>query len=96
MKPLLSSLLSRLIRQGVLSVTWPDQTTSVFGSGGGPEAAIVFRTWSAVRRVGINPALGFGEAYMGGDLETKEGGVYDLLDLLMLNFQTGVTHPVLR
>jgi len=33
---------------------------------------------------------------MGGDLETKEGGVYDLLDLLMLNFQTGVTHPVLR
>jgi len=92
----LSSVLSRLICQGSLSVTWPDQTTSVFKGGDGPEAEIVFRTWSAVRRVALNPALGLGEAYMESELEAAGSGVYDLLDLVMLNFQSGVTHPVLQ
>ena len=96
MKILLSSLLSRLITRGALSVTWPDGTTSVFSGIGGPEAGAAFKSWKAVRRVAIDPAMGFGETYMDGDFEPADGNLYGLLDILMLNAQIGVSHPVLR
>ncbi|MDT7950713.1 MAG: cyclopropane-fatty-acyl-phospholipid synthase family protein [Acetobacteraceae bacterium] len=95
MKLVLSSLLSRLIRQGTLTVTWPDGATTRYTGQSGPEAGVAFTSWAAVRRIARNPALGFGEAYMDGGVEPVGGTIYDVLDLLMFNFQHGANHPVL-
>jgi cyclopropane-fatty-acyl-phospholipid synthase len=96
LKLIVSSLLSRLVRQGALSVTWPDHTTSVFQGGRGPEAGVTFKSWTVVRRIALNPGMGFGEAYMDGGLEPANGNLYDLLDVLLLNIQNGASHPVFR
>ena len=95
MKSLVSSILSRLIRTGSLLVTWPDRTTTTFRGAPGPSAGVTFRTWGTVRQLALNPGLGFGEAYMEGGLRPAGCSLYDLLDLLLLNVQNGVEHPVL-
>lgn len=96
LKLILSSLLSRLINRGRLTVCWPDHTTSVFCGGKGPEAGAILRSWKAVRQLALNPQLGFGEAYMDGGLWPRDGDLYGLLDLLMLNAQNEISHPILR
>ena len=95
MKFVLSSILSRLVWTGTLAVTWPDRSSAIFRGEPGPSAGVAFETWRTVRRLALNPGLGFGEAYMDGGLRPTHGTLYDLLDLLMLNVQGGVEHPVL-
>ncbi len=96
MKIVLGSVFKHLIRHGELSVTWPDGTTTRFGGAGGSQAGVVIRDWRAVRRLALNPGLAFGEAYMDGTLEPAGCGIYDLLDLVLLNINAGGSHPVLR
>ena len=95
-KKLLSSLFSRLVQQGELSVVWPDRTTSRFHGTDQPRASVHFKTWTSVRRIALNPEMAFGEDYMDGHLEPLNGTVYDLLDLFILNMHGGVDHPVWR
>jgi len=96
MKILLTSVFNRLVRHGELSVTWPDRTATHFGGAEGPRAAVSITDWRTVRRLALNPGLAFGEAYMDGTLEPDRCDIYDLLDLVLLNINTGGTHPVLR
>jgi cyclopropane-fatty-acyl-phospholipid synthase len=45
----------------------------------------------------LNPSLGAGEAYMSGDLTVEEGGLYDFLDVMLLNLEDNPgAHPVMR
>ena len=95
-KALLSSVLSRLVRQGELLVVWPDATTTRYRGAHGPVAGVAFRSWAAVRRIALDPGLAFGEAYMDAELEPLHGSLYDLLDLVMLNINAGIKHPLWR
>jgi cyclopropane-fatty-acyl-phospholipid synthase len=106
MRPLLDAILRRLIRQGELRVRWPDGVESLYrGEGDAPRAGLILRDWTTVRRLVLNPGLAVGEAYMEGGLapmesekgEALEGGIYGLLDLLILNAELAAdAHPFLR
>ena len=84
MATLLDALLSRSIHQGVLTVEYPDGNRKRYGSSG-PEVGARIADWAAVRRIALSPSLGFGEAYMNGQLDPVGCSLYDLLDLMVLN-----------
>jgi cyclopropane-fatty-acyl-phospholipid synthase len=45
----------------------------------------------------VNPGLALGEAYMAGDIApAASSSIYELLDVLVLNVETGGTHPFER
>ena len=94
---LLHSVLSRLVRQGSASVTWPDGSISRYSGGPGPSAAIVLRDRRTVHRLARNPGLALGEAYMDGTLQPLGCTITDVLDLVLLNlFEAGAGHPLLH
>jgi cyclopropane-fatty-acyl-phospholipid synthase len=93
------AILKRLIRQGSLTVRFPDGTVRRYqGTAAGPEAAMEIRTRRALRRMVTNPALAFGEGYMDGEIVPLDGcGVYQLIELFCLNlYEAGGTHPAER
>jgi cyclopropane-fatty-acyl-phospholipid synthase len=96
MKFLLASVFTRLIGQGALTVTWPDGSKTQYQGVAGPQAGLRLLAWDAVRRLAVNPALAFGEAYMDGTLVPDGCSLFDLLDLVLLNIDTALRHPVLR
>jgi cyclopropane-fatty-acyl-phospholipid synthase len=91
---LLEAALSRLIKVGTLTVTFPDSSVRSFGTGNEPKAAMKIRTKRAQRRLFFNPALALGEAYMDGDLEPASGSLFDTLDFLAMNSMEGGSHPL--
>ena len=96
MKKLFDSVLTRLIRQGCLRVTWPDGSSSLYQGTEWPEAAFKLRDSATVRRLAMNPALVLGEAYMDGGLEPVECGIYDVLKVMISNYAGAPSHPLLR
>ena len=85
MRAVLDHLLRRLIVVGRLTVRWPDGKLTTYCGELGPEALIALTDTATVRRIGRNPALAIGEAYMEGTLVPVDGGIHDLLDLLLIN-----------
>jgi cyclopropane-fatty-acyl-phospholipid synthase len=85
MRAVLDYVLRRLVVLGRLIVTWPDGTQTHYGGGPGPVARIAVKDSRTIRRVGLNPALGLGEAYMDGGLVPQDGSIHDVLDLLLTN-----------
>ncbi len=78
-------------------MTWPDGRVSRFVGADGPAVAVALRDWRAVRRLGLDPAMAFGESYMDATLEPVGCTVYDLLDLVLLNIiGAGAGHPVVN
>ncbi|MBU8536263.1 SAM-dependent methyltransferase [Falsiroseomonas tokyonensis] len=90
---MLHAMLSRAIRHGRLTVHDPDGRIRHYGDGAGPEAGMRILTRRAARRLITNPGLSFGESYMNGEIEPLEGRLLDLLELLMVNWAPGATHP---
>jgi len=82
---LLDRMLRRMIRQGELTVTYPNGQARTYGPGGA-RAAIHIRTDGALRALCLRPELALGEGYMddtigiGGNAELE-----DLLTLLLRN-----------
>ncbi|TCZ58737.1 SAM-dependent methyltransferase [Roseicella aquatilis] len=93
---LLDLFMRRLIRIGTLTLRYPDGTLRRYGGGEGPEAGMALRTAAAVRRLALNPGLAAGELYMDGTLEPERCGLYELLDLLVVNLWQGGSHPAER
>lgn len=91
---LLHRVLDRLVRQGRLTVHFPDGSIRYYGSPPGPEAAMRLRRGRAIRRLIANPALAFGELYMEGDIEPVDCHIGDVLDLIILNQYVGGEHPI--
>ncbi len=81
---LLHMLLSRTIRNGTLSVLYPDGNRATYGSGA-PATAIRIADWAAANRLAVSPSLGFGEAWMDGRLTIDDGTLFDLVDVLITN-----------
>jgi cyclopropane-fatty-acyl-phospholipid synthase len=99
MQAVLDAISRRFIKFGQLTIRWPDgRTTTYVGTAGpGPEASIALRDNATIRSMIFNPTLAVGEAYMDGGLIPDERGIYNVLDLLMLNLEaTNQGHPVAR
>jgi cyclopropane-fatty-acyl-phospholipid synthase len=99
MQAALDAILRRFVTLGRLTVRWPDGrlTTYAGPEGSGPEAAITLVNAAAVRRLLLNPALAAGEAYMDGGLVPHEGGIYQALDVLVINLMANAKgHPIGR
>ena len=78
---MIDSVLSRMIKVGDLTLHLPGGQTKRAGDGTGTpvEARVNAR---GLRRIATNPSLGFGEAYMDGDLELLQGTCWDLLEIV--------------
>jgi cyclopropane-fatty-acyl-phospholipid synthase len=78
---MIDSVLSRMIKVGDLTLHLPGGRTKRAGDGTGKpvEARVNAR---GLRRIAANPSLGFGEAYMDGDLELLQGTCWDLLEIV--------------
>ena len=87
MQAALDAVLRRFVTLGRLTVRWPDGSATVYAGppGSGPAAAMAFRDHATIRRVLLNPSLAVGEAYMDGGLQVRDGGIYDVLDVLIAN-----------
>jgi cyclopropane-fatty-acyl-phospholipid synthase len=83
MDRVLRLIFARLIRAGNLRVTTAGGSTFPFGDGTGTPAAIRFTTRAAQRRVLLDPALKFGEAYMDGGVVVEAGSIADVLAILL-------------
>jgi cyclopropane-fatty-acyl-phospholipid synthase len=99
MQAALDAILRRFIRIGRLTVRWPDGRLTTYGgpAGSGPEALLTLCDGATIRRLIANPALAVGEAYMDGGLVPDELGIYNSLDLLVLNLMANEKgHPIGR
>ena len=97
----LDLFLRRFITVGRLTVRWPDGRTQTYTGpqGSGAEAGVVLRDRYTVRRLVLNPELGFGEAYMEGGLGPLGGSIHDVLAVLLANVRAnpnGLLIPRLR
>jgi cyclopropane-fatty-acyl-phospholipid synthase len=89
---LFDRILTRLIRFGTLTVRYPDGRIREYRGGDGPAAGMELRNSRAIQRLTFNPGLGFGEAYMDGDVVPLDCTLFELVDLLSLNIMASV-HP---
>jgi cyclopropane-fatty-acyl-phospholipid synthase len=78
---MIDSVLARMVKVGDLTLHLPGGRTRRAGDGTGApvEARVNAR---GLRRIATNPSLGFGEAYMDGDLELIQGTCWDLLEIV--------------
>src|SRR5665213_1937142 len=81
---MLGLFLSRIVRNGTLTVFYPNGKQEAFGTGE-PRVAIRLHDRRAVWELLLNPDLKLGELYMDGRLTMEQGDVGDLLALLMGN-----------
>ncbi|MDI7775853.1 cyclopropane-fatty-acyl-phospholipid synthase family protein [Asticcacaulis sp. EMRT-3] len=96
---MLHAYLSKLIKRGRLTVRVNPNTRWQFGEvipdRPDLDVAIWFSSrWSAIK-VGLNPYLFFGEAYMDGDLIVEKGSLWDLMELVGLNMRALPRRPAL-
>ena len=83
---ILDRLLSHMMRNGLLIVTYPDGKTRRYGSGkDGPEVAVTLHDESLPRRIVMSPDLGAGEGYMDGTLTIENDDLYGFLSLAVIN-----------
>ena len=97
MRTMLDYLLRGMIRVGRLTVRWPNGDLTTYTGEAGPEALIELKTDAAVRRITLNPALAFGEAYMDGTVVPVDNTIYDVLDKLVANLLSETSsQPVVK
>jgi cyclopropane-fatty-acyl-phospholipid synthase len=96
MNSFLDRIFRNLIAQGSLRLRWPDGTITQYRGVPGPSAAMRLCDRSAVQALLLNPALALGEGYMNGTILAEDGGIYDLLHVLMLNLEQDSHHPMLE
>ncbi len=97
MQPVLDAILRRLIALGRLTVRWPDGRFTSYGGppGSGPQASLSIGDRRTIRRLVLNPLLGFGEAYMDGALIPLDCGIFEVLEVAAVNLMANSQgHPV--
>ncbi|WP_411339231.1 cyclopropane-fatty-acyl-phospholipid synthase family protein [Sphingopyxis sp. J-6] len=84
---ILRPFLSRIIRQGRLTVVSPDGGREDYGqpASGFPEVIIRFASNKGMRRIILDPRLGAAEAFMDGDLQIIDGDIMQLVALIRMN-----------
>lgn len=86
---LLDRMLRRTIRSGVVTIVDHKGRRRVYGSAEPGHRNVTIRLSDAATawRIGLNPALGAGEAWMDGRLTVEDGDVLDMLDLVGFNMR---------
>lgn len=84
---ILSPFLSRVVRQGRLTIIAPDGSEEHFGTPapGFPELTLRFATRAGMRRIILDPRLGAAESFMDGDMRIEGGDIMDLIGLIRMN-----------
>ena len=82
---IIDRMLLRMIREGQLSVTWPDGRTSRYAGKPGLSANITLHDNDIVKELCLTPELSLGEGYMEGRITVEDDKLYDLLALLVRN-----------
>ena len=82
---MLGRFLSDFVREGRLTVIWPDGRTNVYGNGG-KEAALRFHGALTPWQIWLRPELVLGEAYMDGRITVERGTIADVLEILLSNY----------
>jgi len=82
---LLDRLLTRIVREGDLSVTWPDGRISIYGWGNGPSSAVTLHDPALPRKLVMNAELALGEAYMAKTLTVAQNDLKGLFLLVVRN-----------
>ncbi len=81
---MLESFLHRFVRVGSLSVTEAGGRPRRYGDGTGPALAVRLAPGAALKLM-LSPELKLGECYMDGELVLEQGGLYQLLELMVRN-----------
>jgi cyclopropane-fatty-acyl-phospholipid synthase len=81
---MLGLIFSKIVKNGTLTVLWPNGKSSVYGTGS-PRATIRIKDWRTCRLIVQQADLGFGEAYMDGRLTIEAGTIGDVVELLLAN-----------
>ena len=83
---LLDRLLKHMMRQGSLTVTYPDGKARHYGSGrDGPEVKIALLDRTLPRKIVFSPDMAVGEAYMDGRLTIENDDLYGFLEVSISN-----------
>lgn len=85
MEKLLLKALGRFISTGNLVLEMPGGDRHSFGDGNGGQIVLRFNSSRAIRRMVFSPSLGFGEAFMAGEIDVAEGDLLDLTHLAFIN-----------
>ena len=80
----LKQLLSRIIRDGTVTIIGPRGGQMTFGAGD-PKVTVRIRDRAALLELGLHPDLKLGELYMGGRIAIEDGDISDLMSILMAN-----------
>jgi cyclopropane-fatty-acyl-phospholipid synthase len=91
----LKGYLASLMREGSLAVRIAGRHAFTVGSGD-PAFTVRIADHLTAAKIGLNPGLAFGEAFMDGKAQIEGGGVYDFLDLIGRNLHLKKRRPVGR
>ena len=94
MKKLFHDLFSNVKGTSPFRITYPDGSSETYGGVGEPKATVIFRTEKAMRAIMVNVDLGFGEAYMVGDIDV-EGDMVELMSIVMTADLLGAFHKLI-
>ena len=82
----LERYLASLMREGRLTVRIGGGRAFTVGSDE-PALTVSIADYRTAARIGANPALALGEAWMDGRVRVENGSIYDLLDLVGRNLK---------
>lgn len=82
---MLGQFLSDFVRDGRLTVIWPDGRTNVYGNGAN-EAALRLHGALTPWQIWLRPELVLGEAYMDGRVTVERGTMAEVLEILLSNY----------
>jgi cyclopropane-fatty-acyl-phospholipid synthase len=82
---LLTKVLRRMIRRGTLTLVGPRGQRVVVGDGNDPRVTVRLHDTATINRIGLNPGVAVGEAYMDGKLTVEDATIYQLIELAMMN-----------
>jgi cyclopropane-fatty-acyl-phospholipid synthase len=83
MDRLLRSFLGQFVRRGSMIFTTASGKKFACGDGTGDPVSVRFTTTQTERRILLNPELALGEAYMDGTFVVENGGIADVLAILL-------------
>lgn len=83
MRPLIASMLSRLVKEPRIEVVFPDGSLESVGCGDAPALRMRITDVPTEVKLALNPELALGEAVMDGRVVVERGSLYDLLNVLI-------------
>lgn len=78
-------MLTVMLRQGALTVVYPNGNQKTYGDGSGPPATVTVRTKRTLRRLLLNTELAVGESYMDEELVVQDDDLRSFFATTMAN-----------